>query len=205
MTDASACRVVLMGMMGSGKTTLGTLLSRRTGWPYHDNDALLLAATGQTARQLADRGEGALRDAEAAALRYGLRAPPPSIVAAAGGVVADAELRDLLRREAIVVWLDAPAAVLARRAAVGAHRPWLQSDAAAWLASAAAEREPLYRSVADLVLDTEAGTPAEGVATILEVLARTQCAAFLGTPLATRAAHERRGTRFADTMSGGDR
>jgi shikimate kinase len=181
MTDAPVCRVVLVGMMGSGKTTLGTLLARRTGWPYHDNDALLLAATGRTARQLVEDGEEALRDAEAAALRHGLRAAPPAIVAAAGGVVADAKLRALLRREAVVVWLDAPAAVLAQRAAQGAHRPWLESDAAAWMADAAAEREPLYRSVADLAIDTEAGTPAEGVATIMKALARTPCAPWLGT------------------------
>jgi hypothetical protein len=50
--DIQPCRVLLIGMMGSGKTTIGRLLSERTGWPYHDNDDLLRAAAGRSAREL---------------------------------------------------------------------------------------------------------------------------------------------------------
>ena len=185
MTDAPACRVVLLGMMGSGKTTLGRLLARRTGWAYHDNDVLLAEATGRTARELGQAGAEALRAAEAAALRRALHLPPPVIVGAAAGVVTDPELRSLLSRAGVVVWLRAPAAVLAGRAASGTHRPWLEADAAAWIAATAAEREPLYRELADVVVDTAALSPPDTAERVLSMLQGTPCAAWLGTPLAT--------------------
>jgi shikimate kinase len=175
MTDAAACRVVLIGMMGSGKTTLGTELARRTGWPYHDNDRLLTEATGRTAQELALEGSAALRDAEAAALHLALRQPGPVIVAAAAGVVLDADLRNELRRAGTVVWLRAPAEVLAERARHGPHRPWLDADAAGWIAATSLEREPLYREVADLEVDTFAEAPEGAARRIMEALARQGC------------------------------
>ncbi len=184
MIDAPDCRVVLVGMMGSGKTTLGTLLARRTGWPYHDNDLLLAAATGRTARELAERGVEALREAEAAALRHAMQLAPPVIVGAAAGVVTDPALRTLVRRGGIVAWLTAPGAVLARRAAPGAHRPWLLPDAAAWVETTTAEREPLYAEIADVVVDTDALSPSETVERILAALEDSACAPWLGTALA---------------------
>jgi shikimate kinase len=184
------CRVILLGMMGSGKTTLGHALAGLTGWPYHDNDALLAAATGRTARDLALEGTQALRDAEAAALRLALQQDEPAIVAAAAGVVLDAALRRALRAGGSVVWLHAPAAVLAERARRGRHRPWLEGDAEGWMAAAAAEREPLYRSVADLDVDTHAEQPAPAARRIVQALAGRGCGRWLmrGTPLAGRAA-----------------
>ena len=64
-------RIVLLGMMGSGKSSVGRALSDRTGWPFVDNDALVERATGRTARQLlAEEGEGPMRAAlRASALR----------------------------------------------------------------------------------------------------------------------------------------
>ncbi len=185
MTDAPACRVVLLGMMGSGKTTLGHLLAGRTGWAYHDNDALLTEATGLTARQLAQDGVQALRNAEAAGLRHAMRLPPPVIVGAAAGVVTDSDLRSLLRRAGVVVWLRAPAQVLAGRAASGTHRPWLEADAADWFAGTAAEREPLYRELADVQVDTAALRPEQAADQVLSLLEDTACAPCLGTRLAT--------------------
>jgi shikimate kinase len=167
--------VILLGMMGSGKTTLGTLLARRLGWPYHDNDALLTRATGRTARDLALESTLALREAETAALRLALREPEPAIVAAAAGVVLDHSLRDELRRAGLVVWLHAPPAVLADRAERGSHRPWLDADAAGWLAATAREREPFYRDVADLDVDTRAEPAGSAVERILSALASRGC------------------------------
>ena len=182
------CRVVLLGMMGSGKTTLGRTLAGLTGWPYHDNDALLAAATGRTARDLALEGTVALREAEAAALRLALTQEEPAIVAAAAGAVLDADLRRALRAGGTVVWLHAPPAVLAERALRGAHRPWLEADAEGWMAAATAEREPLYRSVADLDVDTHAEQPAPAADRIMAALNSRGCGRWLrrGTPLATR-------------------
>ena len=181
MSDGGPCRVILLGMMGSGKTTLGTALAQRTGWPYHDNDALLARTTGRTARELALESTHALRDAEAASLRLAMREAEPAIVAAAAGVVLDRSLRAELRRAGIVVWLHAPPAVLADRAERRPHRPWLDGDAAPWIAEASVEREPLYRQVAELDVDTHAEEPEAAVSRLVAALARLGCERWLGT------------------------
>jgi shikimate kinase len=190
MTDAVHCRLILVGMMGSGKTTTGRELSRRTGWPYHDNDALVQAATGRTARQLAADGVQAVRRAEAEALRYALRIPPPAIVASAAGVITDPAIRRDLAATRSVVWLRAPADVLTQRSMTGSHRPWLDGDAAEWLSSTAAEREPLYREVAALEVNTAGVAPTALAERIIEWLRAQPCAQPLGTSLAGVQEHE---------------
>ena len=180
MTTRGPCRVALVGMMGSGKSTIGRLLSESTGWPYVDNDELVRQAHAMTARQLlAERGEEAMRSAESDALATGLALSPPAIVGVAGGVILDPVDRERLRTGAIVVWLRAAAAVLESRASDAEHRPWLDDPGSSWVRDTAAEREPLYASVADLVLDTDAGSGAEAVATTLHAWLRsaTPCAA----------------------------
>ncbi|HEX2767579.1 MAG TPA: shikimate kinase [Candidatus Limnocylindria bacterium] len=164
-------RVVLLGMMGSGKSSVGRALSALTGWPFVDNDELVQAATGRTARELlAERGEAAMREAEAAALRRGLAADPPAIVATAAGTVLDPENRRRIDEGGFVVWLTAAPEVLARRAAGAAHRPWLDEDPEAWFAATAAERNPLYAAISDLVIDTGAIRPDEAARRIVEAL-----------------------------------
>jgi shikimate kinase len=164
-------RVVLLGMMGSGKTSVGHALSALTGWPFVDNDALVQAETGRTARELlAERGEDAMRDAEAAALRRGLEVSPPAIVATAAGTVLDAENRRRIARGGHVVWLRARPEVLAARAAGAQHRPWLDDDPVAWFRAAAEERDGRYREVSDVEVDTERMRPAEAARQIVESL-----------------------------------
>lgn len=164
-------RIFLLGMMGSGKSTVGRALSRRTGWPFVDNDELVRRATGRTARELvADGGETALRSAESAALAEGIAWPAPAIVAVAAGVVLDEDDRRRLADIDHVVWLTAPPYTLAGRAAGAAHRPWLEDDPLAWFASVTAERDPLYREVADLVVDTSRQAPEDAAAQILASL-----------------------------------
>ena len=179
MTTDGSCRVALVGMMGSGKSTIGRLLAEATGWPYVDNDELVRRAHGMTARELlADRGEDVMRRAESDAMALGLALPPPAIVGVAAGVILDADDRERLRRGAIVIWLRATAGVLESRAKDADHRPWLEADGGSWIREAAAEREPMYASIADLVLDTDAGSPAEAVAILHAwLLATTPCAA----------------------------
>lgn len=152
-----AARVVLVGMMGSGKSSVGRELSKRTGWPFVDNDVLVEGASGLTARQLLrERGADAMRVAESAALRRALEMPPPVIAATAAGTILDAANRAILASAGLVVWLRAPAAALAKRAVGAAHRPWLDDDPLGWFERTLSERDPLYAAVADLEIDTAA-------------------------------------------------
>lgn len=172
MTNAEpmprCARIVLLGMMGSGKSSIGQALAERTGWPFVDNDALVQSATGRTARELlATDGESAMRAAESAALRAGAALDPPAIVATAAGTVLDPADRAVIRGSGFVVWLTAPAEVLAARAVGAAHRPWLDDDPVGWFRAAIEERAPLYAGIADLEVDTDAMDPAEGAEAIL--------------------------------------
>ena len=147
-------------MMGSGKTTIGRELALITGWPYHDNDALLARLTGATAKGLlSDDGVGSLRTGEAGALELGLNEAAPCIVGAPAGTVMDARLRERMKRDALVVWLAAGPRTLARRARGAAHRPWLGGDADAWMTTTLAQRAPLYEALADLTISTERRRP----------------------------------------------
>lgn len=166
------CRVLLIGMMGSGKSTIGKLLAARLGWPYLDNDALFERShVGETARQvLAAHGVEELRSGEALALRRGLTAPVPCIVGAGAGTIEDPDMRHELARGALVIWLDASPRTLARRARGAAHRPWLGNDAEAWMRETLSERAPLYKSVTDLIVNTQRRRPASIVDQIIDWL-----------------------------------
>jgi len=147
-------------MMGSGKSTVGSELSQITGWPYHDNDELLARLRGTTAKELlAGDGAGELRSGEATALELGLKEAAPCIVGAAAGTVMDGRLRELLKRDAFVVWLTAGPRTLARRARGAAHRPWLGGDAEAWMTETLIARRALYEDVADVTVSTERKRP----------------------------------------------
>lgn len=166
-----ATRVMLVGMMGSGKTSVGTVLARRTGWPFLDNDALVERVTGTSARDLLrNRGERALRDAEAEALAAGLRIAPPVIVDVAGGVVTRAEDRARLRRAGFVVWLRAGIPTLVQRVGRGEDRPWLGGDPESALRALYRGREAQYREVATTVIDVDDLTSEQVADRIIEAL-----------------------------------
>jgi len=91
-------RVLLIGMMGAGKSTVGTALSARTGWPYYDNDELVVRATGKPAPDvLDDSGVAALRAVESLALVQALTIDSPLVAGIAGGVVDQTDDRERLR------------------------------------------------------------------------------------------------------------
>jgi shikimate kinase len=167
-------RVLLVGMMGSGKSSIGRALSERTGWVYRDNDELVAELTGVvTAVLLEQRGEAALREAEAQALAKVLTDEPPLVAGIAGGVVESAANRELLAGDdGFVVYLHTAVELLVERVGTGEGRPWLQPDPATALRRLYAGREPRYREVADLVLDTSDGTAAEQADRVVAALAR---------------------------------
>ena len=166
--DDPSHRVLLVGMMGAGKTTIGRAVAARTGWRYLDNDELLERAVGRRAPDvLAGADEKTLRQVEAAALDVVLAAPPPVVASVAAGVVLDAGARRRLREHAFVVYLRASLTALTARVGQGAGRPWLDGDPAATLAHLSEGRESLYLEVADLVLDVEGSSPADLAARIV--------------------------------------
>lgn len=171
--DASAT-VVLTGMMGSGKTTVGRTLAARTGWRYMDNDVLVRAVTGRDPEEIdATDGEAALHEAEAEALRYALAIPPPVIVGAAAWVVLHSPSVELLRQQPAVVYLRARPETLRERIGAGRGRRDEATDLE-WLRARLEERDATYREMADITIDTDEASPDEVVSGILEALEHLQ-------------------------------
>jgi shikimate kinase len=149
-------RVVLVGMMGAGKTTVGRQLAGRLGWRFFDSDAMVEESTGSTVAALfAAGGEAAFRTEESRVLVEALEADGPAVVSAAGGAVLDPGNRELLSTVGAVVWLRAEPATLAARVGTGAGRPLLDGDPAGALAELDAVRRPLYGEVADVIVDVD--------------------------------------------------
>ena len=163
-------RVLLVGMMGAGKTTVGRELSARTGWPYLDNDELVERAIGHTAKQLLGLGVAELRRAESAALGQALRVAPPLIAAIPAGVIADAGDRERLRGGGLVVWLRAKIETLLDRLGNDTDRPWLRPDPETALRRLYAGRDRYYAEVADLTVDVDRQPPSTVVDRILAAL-----------------------------------
>lgn len=163
--EPAPAHLVLVGMMAVGKTTAGEAVAAALGRRFYDSDQLVEGRTGRTVRQIfAADGEAAYRRHETDALLDALAEREPSVIAAAGGVVLAPTNRAALRRPGvIVVWLRAEPAVLAARVAAAGgpgHRPLLDNDDPdGTLTRLAAEREPLYREVADAVVDVDALAP----------------------------------------------
>lgn len=154
-------RVLLLGLMGAGKTTVGRVLAAQLGWPYADNDDLVVEAAGASKETLLERaGVVALREAESAALHLAATHPGPLVAGVAAGAVLDPANVALLAGVDLVVWLRAAHPVLAARVdADPADRPWLSGDTLAAVQRLAAAREPRFAEVADLVVDVDRLSP----------------------------------------------
>jgi shikimate kinase len=114
--SGAAQHVVIVGMMGSGKTTLGLALAEHFSLPYFDSDQTLIEKMGESGRDLADRrGVEFLHSCEAEILLDQLSSTSPSVISAAASTIDDATCRDHLARGHRVCWLDAPAGLLTQR------------------------------------------------------------------------------------------
>jgi shikimate kinase len=160
--QGATTRILLVGMMGAGKTTTGRLVAHRFGWDYLDSDVEVEKKTGLSVPALFARdGELAFRDAEAEVLREACARTDPVVISVAGGAVLRPETRDLLRASGRVIWLRARPATLAERVGDGVGRPLLDQDPGAALLALDAVRRPLYAEVADETIDVDDLSPDE--------------------------------------------
>ncbi len=170
--------VVLVGLMGSGKSTVGARLATLLDLPFVDSDALLEATTGRTAANLlALAGGEALHRAECAILREALARPEESVIAAAAAVVDDPACRAALRGPGVTVaWLRADAGTLGARfragsGGAGAHRPAYGDDPEAFLAAQARRRATRFSACRPIVAaNTGLLDPGASAARIVEAL-----------------------------------
>jgi shikimate kinase len=162
-----ASNIVLVGPMGAGKSAAGELLARRLGLPFVDVDAAIEAEAGARIAELFRReGEGAFRERESVLLARAL-AVDGQVVATGGGAVLDAGNRERLRERGLVAWLQADPETQLARLEGCRDRPLLEgSDRLPRLRALAAGRDPLYREVADIAMDTR-GLDAVAVAEAL--------------------------------------
>jgi shikimate kinase len=150
--------VVLVGVPGSGKTTVGMLLAERLGVPFRDTDHDIEVAEGTPVPDIfVDSGEEHFRALERAAVARALE-EHDGVLALGGGAVLDAGTRELLRAQP-TVWLQVGASSGAHRVGLDVPRPVLLGNVRGRLMTLLAERGPLYAEVARLQVDTEGRAP----------------------------------------------
>jgi shikimate kinase len=147
--------IFLVGMMGAGKTSVGKHLARRLGKQFYDSDHVIEARTGVRIPVIFEiEGEARFRARESAVIDE-LTALQDIVLATGGGVVLDPRNREWLKSRGTVVYLRAAVRDLLNRTRYDRNRPLLQTaDPKARLAELFEIRDPLYREVAHLVLDT---------------------------------------------------
>ena len=153
--------IALIGMMGSGKSSVGRLLAERLGWEFIDTDAMIVDGAGKSiAGIFADEGEKAFRDLEVQAIASAA-GREHCIIATGGGAVLRPENREALWRRCRLVWLKVSADTAVARASQGERRPLLESpDPVASARAILRQRESLY-GLADFSVDTDGLTARE--------------------------------------------
>ena len=177
MSALARRHLVLVGLMGAGKTTVGARCATRLGRPFVDTDDLVELLAGGRVAEIFAQGEERFRAVERAAVADACASPASLVIGCGGGAVLDPGNRALLHASGFVVWLRAEPAVLAERVqADGVERPLLARDHALLaLTELAAQRAGAYGAVADVAVATDDRTPEQVADLVLEEFAR--CAA----------------------------
>lgn len=169
--------IFLVGLMGAGKTTIGRMLARRLGMHFVDSDHEIEARTGASVPWIFEiEGEPSFRRREADMIRE-LTAGSGLVLATGGGAVLNPDSRRLLSERGTVIYLRASVNSILARTSHDKNRPLLQTaDPRKKLEDLTAQREPLYREIADLVIDTGRPNVQSMVQTILDQLAALDAA-----------------------------
>jgi shikimate kinase len=165
--------IVLIGMMGAGKSSVGRCLQQRTGLPSFETDEIVVSGLGISISEIFSKyGERRFREVETQVL-HEFMPSEPAIIVTGGGIVLREENLDLLKQFGAVVWLDADKATLFKRALRTGNRPLLQAKnpRKAFVQTLEA-RLPLYAKTADIRVDTSMFTSEEVAVAILSKLAR---------------------------------
>ena len=165
--------IVLVGLMGAGKSTVGRRLAKRLGLPFVDSDVAIEEASGSKTAELFERyGEHDFRDGERRLVAR-LVEGDVRVIATGGGAFNDPRTRDILNKRAITVWLDAPVEVLAERTSRRNNRPLLKKgDPAEILGRLADERRGFYAEAQIHVRTNGDGAHGDVVETIVVALHR---------------------------------
>lgn len=162
--------IALVGLMGSGKSSVGRRLARALGLPFHDADAEIEKAAGRSVADIfAERGEAEFRRGERKVIAR-LLSGPAHVLATGGGAFLDAHTRALLKDKALVVWLQADLATLVQRVSRRTTRPLLVGkNAREVLEAQMAQRHPIYAE-AELTIDAGRGSHGDAVEAIVAAL-----------------------------------
>ncbi len=163
--------LILVGPMGAGKSTIGRLLARELHLPFRDSDKEIEDRCGADIPWIFDvEGEAGFREREQAVIAD-LCQEDGLVLATGGGAVMRAENREALRRGGRVIYLHASVEQQLERTARDRHRPLLQTaDPARVLRELLALRDPLYREIADIIIETDQRPPRLVVQEILTCL-----------------------------------
>lgn len=162
--------IVLVGLMGAGKTNIGRRLAQRLGLPFVDADSEIEAAAGETIEEIFQRhGEAAFRDGERRVIAR-LLGSPRHVLATGGGAFMDPGTRALIRASTISIWLRADLELLLARVSRRNNRPLLKAgQPREILERLIAQRYPVYAE-ADLTVDTIDGPPEATLERVLVAL-----------------------------------
>jgi shikimate kinase len=147
--------LILIGLMGAGKTTVGKRCADRLDRSFVDTDDVVVSLAGMPVDEVfATFGEPRFRELERSAVGDVAASPAPLVIACGGGTVLDPDNRARLRASGVIVWLRAPVDVLTKRVGDGSTRPLLRGDPAAALTRLEKLREPAYEAAAHASVDT---------------------------------------------------
>ena len=141
----------LIGMMGSGKTTIGAIVAERLELPLVDTDGMVMERSGRTIPEIFDDSEEAFRNLEAGVVRE-VADGPAAVISTGGGVVVDDRNVALMRSTGVTLLLDASIDELVARIGMDEHRPLYRSRES--LIELKAERSALYAAACDHIVDT---------------------------------------------------